>query len=100
MLARCATAVRETVNLIKTLITVAQVVGFDETTLRVGPAGLKRYVLSAVTECYSVFHLGGRDLDSFRDFAILWPGRECLRLRVACGNLAAASGLRYGGMVM
>jgi transposase len=73
MLARCATAVRETVNLIKTLITVAQVVGFDETTLRAGPAGLKRYVLSAVTECYSVFHLGGRDLDSFRDFAIL-PG--------------------------
>jgi hypothetical protein len=73
MLTRCATAVRETVNLIKTLVTLAHVVGFDETTLRAGPAGLKRYVLSAVTEYYSVFHLGGRDLDSFRDFAIL-PG--------------------------
>ena len=73
MLTRCATAVRETVNLIKTLVTLAHVVGFDETTLRAGPAGLKRYVLSAVTECYSVFHLGGRDLPSFRDFAIL-PG--------------------------
>ena len=73
MLTRCATAVRETVNLIKTLVTLAHVVGFDETTLRAGPAGLKRYVLSAVTEFYSVFHLGGRDLPSFRDFAIL-PG--------------------------
>lgn len=73
MLARCATAVRETVNLIKSLITLSYVVGFDETTLRAGPAGLKRYVLSAVTELYSVFGLGGRDLDSFRDFGIL-PG--------------------------
>ena len=42
MLARCATAVRETVALIKSLITVAHVVGFDETTLRAGPAGHKR----------------------------------------------------------
>jgi hypothetical protein len=73
MLARCATAVRDTVNLIKTLVTAAHVVGFDETTLRAGPAGRKRYVLSASTKDYSVFHLGGRDLDSFRDFAIL-PG--------------------------
>jgi hypothetical protein len=73
MLARCATAVRETVALIKSLVTLAPVVGFDETTLRAGPAGLKRYVLSAVTELYSVFHLGGRDLDSFREFGIL-PG--------------------------
>jgi transposase len=73
MLARCATAVRETVNLIKTLITLSSVVGFDETTLRAGQAGLKGYVLAAVTELYSVFHLGGRDLDSFREFGIL-PG--------------------------
>jgi hypothetical protein len=71
MLARCATAVRETVAVIKSLVTLAHVVGFDETTLRAGPAGLKRYVLSAVTELYSVFHLGGRDLDSFRAFGIL-----------------------------
>lgn len=73
MLARCAAAVRETVNLIKTLITLSCVVGFDETTLRAGSAGLKRYVLSAVTELYSVFGLGGRDLPSFRAFGIL-PG--------------------------
>jgi transposase len=73
MLARAATAVRETVNLIRTLITLSHVVGFDETTLRAGPAGTKRYVLSAVTELYSVFHLGGRDLGSFREFGIL-PG--------------------------
>lgn len=71
MLARCAAAVRGTVALIKKLVTAAPVVGFDETTLRAGPAGRKRYVLSASTQLYSVFHLGGRDLDSFRDFAIL-----------------------------
>jgi transposase len=71
MLARCAAAVRQTVTLIKTLITSADVVGFDETTLRVGPAGHKRYVLSASTEDYVVFHLGGRDLATFREFGIL-----------------------------
>jgi hypothetical protein len=53
------------------LITLSYVVGFDETTLRAGPAGTKRYVLSAVTELYSLFGLGGRDLGSFRDFDIL-----------------------------
>jgi transposase len=73
LLARCATAVRETVTTIKSLITLAQVVGFDETTLRAGPAGQRRHILSAVTELYSVFHLGGRDLESFREFGIL-PG--------------------------
>ncbi|HSZ29145.1 MAG TPA: transposase [Pseudonocardiaceae bacterium] len=71
MLARCAAAVRQTVTLIKTLITSADVVGFDETTLRVGPAGHKRYVLSASTEDYVAFHLGGRDLATFREFGIL-----------------------------
>ncbi|MCA1704107.1 MAG: IS66 family transposase [Actinobacteria bacterium] len=71
MLARCADAVREVVGLIKTLITMAHVVGFDETTLRCGPAGQKKYVLSASTETATVYHLGGRDLDSFADFGIL-----------------------------
>jgi transposase len=71
MLARCAAAVRPTVTLIKTLITLAYVVGFDETTLRVGPAGHKRYVLSASTEDYTALHLGKRDLASFREFGIL-----------------------------
>jgi len=71
MLDRAADALHEVIDLIKTLITLSYVVGFDETTLRAGPAGTKRYVLSAVTELYSLFGLGGRDLGSFRDFDIL-----------------------------
>jgi len=71
MLARCATAVAEVVALIKTLITLAHVVGFDETTLRCGAAGEKKYVLSASTENATAYHLGGRDLDSFAEFGIL-----------------------------
>jgi transposase len=71
MLARTAAVVGETVNLIKSLVILSHVVGFDETTLRAGAAGTKRYVLSASTELYSVLHLGGRDLPSFREFGIL-----------------------------
>jgi transposase len=71
MLARCASAVREVVAAIKTLITLAHVVGFDETTLRCGQAGEKKYVLSASTENATAYHLGGRDLDSFAEFGIL-----------------------------
>jgi transposase len=73
MLARAATALGEVVKLVKTAITLAAVAGFDETTLRVGPAGRKRYVLSASTEKYTLFGLGGRDLASFTDFGVL-PG--------------------------
>ena len=71
MLARCAAAVAEVVAAIKTLIVVAHVVGFDETTLRCGPAGEKKYVLSASTEQATAYHLGGRDLDSFAEAGIL-----------------------------
>ncbi len=71
MLARCAAAVAEAVKTIKTLITLAHVVGFDETTLRCGHAGQKKYVLSASTETATAYHLGGRDLESFAEFAIL-----------------------------
>lgn len=71
MLTRCAAAVRPVVTLIKKLISGAPVVGFDETTLRAGPAGTKRYVLSASTERYTVLHLGRRDLASFTAFGIL-----------------------------
>jgi hypothetical protein len=71
MLDRAAATLQEVIDLIKTLITLSHVVGFDETTLKTGPAGTKRYVLSAVTELYSLFGLGGRDLESFRDFDIL-----------------------------
>ena len=71
MLARCAKAVAEVVTTIKSLITLAHVVGFDETTLRCGAAGSKKYVLSASTETATVYHLGGRDLDSFSKAGIL-----------------------------
>jgi transposase len=71
MLTRCAKAVSEVVTTIKSLITLAHVVGFDETTLRCGAAGAKKYVLSASTETAAVYHLGGRDLDSFVEAAIL-----------------------------
>lgn len=71
MLTRCATAVAEVVAAIKTLIAMAHVVGFDETTLRCGPAGEKKYVLSASTEDATAYHLAGRDLDSFAEFGIL-----------------------------
>ncbi len=57
--------------MIKTLITLAHVAGFDETTLRCGEAGAKKYVLSASTEKAAVYHLGGRDLDSFAEAGIL-----------------------------
>jgi transposase len=71
MLTRSATAVAEVVAAIKSLITLAHVVGFDETTLRCGQAGQKKYVLSASTENAAAYHLGGRDLDSFAEFGIL-----------------------------
>jgi transposase len=70
-LARAASVIADVVKLIKTLITAAYVAGFDETTLRCGPAGQKKYVLAAVTEWYSLFFLGARTLESFRDFGIL-----------------------------
>lgn len=70
-LARAADAVSDVVKLIRTLITAAAVAGFDETTLRCGPAGTKKYVLGAFTELYSAFFLGTRSLESFRGFGIL-----------------------------
>ena len=61
------------VRLIRTLITAGAVAGFDETTLRSGPAGEKKYVHGAFTEEYSAFWLGTRSLDSMEDAGIL-PG--------------------------
>jgi transposase len=71
MLARAAGALADVVALIKTLITAAHVAGFDETTLRAGTAGTKKYVLSASTESCTLYWLGGRDIASFADFGIL-----------------------------
>jgi transposase len=59
------------IKLIRTLITAAHVAGFDETTLRAGPAGQKKYVHGAFTELYSAFWLGARSLESMREFGIL-----------------------------
>jgi hypothetical protein len=61
----------EVVKLIRTLITAARVAGFDETTLRAGPAGEQKYVHGAFTELYSAFWLGDRSLASMREFGIL-----------------------------
>jgi hypothetical protein len=47
------------------------VAGFDETTLRSGPAGEKKYVHGAFTELYSSFRLGSRSLDSMENAGIL-----------------------------
>ena len=72
-LARAASLAGEVVALIRTLITASAVAGFDETTLRSGPAGEKKYVHGAFTERYSAFWLGTRSLDSMADAGIL-PG--------------------------
>jgi transposase len=70
-LRKAAALAADAVKLIRTLITAARVAGFDETTLRAGPAGQKKYVLGAFTERHSLFFLGARTLESFRDFGIL-----------------------------
>jgi len=70
-LRKAASLAAEVVRLIRTLITAARVAGFDETTLRAGPAGQKKYVHGAFTERYSAFFLGARSLESMRDFGIL-----------------------------
>jgi hypothetical protein len=70
-LATAAGAVADVVRLVKTLITAAHVAGFDETTLRAGPAGSKKYVHGAFTELYSAFFLGTRSLKTMREFGIL-----------------------------
>src|SRR5487761_1528937 len=51
----------------------APVAGFDETTLRSGPAGEKKYVHGAFTELYSSFWLGTRSLETMKKAGIL-PG--------------------------
>jgi transposase len=66
-----ASLAADVIKLIRTLITAACVAGFDETTLRAGPAGQKKYVHGAFTELYSLLYLGGRDLQTMRDFGIL-----------------------------
>jgi transposase len=70
-LAKAAAVIADVVRPISTLVTAAQVAGFDATTLRCGPAGSKKYVLAAVTERCSLFFPGRRTLDSFGEFGVL-----------------------------
>ena len=72
-LARAASLAADVVALIRALITASAVAGFDETTLRSGPAGEKKYVHGAFTEEYSAFWLGTRSLEAMADAGIL-PG--------------------------
>jgi len=70
-LEKAASMAAGTVKLIKTLLIAAKVAGFDETTLRSGAAGEKKFVHGAFTERYSLFHLGARSLETMKDFGIL-----------------------------
>jgi hypothetical protein len=70
-LAKAASLAKDVTALIRALITASAVAGFDETTLRSGPAGEKKYVHGAFTELYSSFRLGTRSLDSMEDAGIL-----------------------------
>jgi hypothetical protein len=70
-LAKAAGLVRDPVALIRTLIAASPVAGFDETTLRSGPAGDKKYVHGAFTELYSAFHLGTRSIETMKKGGIL-----------------------------
>ncbi len=70
-LGKAAGLVAEATRLIRTLIAAAPVAGFDETTLRSGPAGEKKYVHGAFTELYSAFWLGTRSLQTMKEAGIL-----------------------------
>jgi transposase len=70
-LAKAAGLVKDSVALIRALIAASPVAGFDETTLRSGPAGKKKYVHGAFTELYSAFHLGTRSIETMKAGGIL-----------------------------
>ena len=70
MLARAAGVLAQVDKRIRALLTLAHVVCADETPLRVGPAGSKKYLLVACTELYTHYLLGGRYLATFKKMAI------------------------------
>ena len=70
-LEKAASMAAGTVKLIKALLIAARVVGFDETTLRSGAAGEKKFVHGAFTERFSLFRLGARSPETMTDFGIL-----------------------------
>jgi transposase len=84
-LGKAAGLVTDAVRLIRTLIAAAPVAGFDETTLRSGPAGEKKYVHGAFTELYCSYSqtwqsLAGHQacaahlIRDFADCAETYPG--------------------------
>lgn len=70
MLAETAAALTEATKLIRAFITLAHVVHFDETTLRVGGRGAKRYVWVAATRLYTLYYLGRRSKKAFLDWGL------------------------------
>jgi hypothetical protein len=70
MLARTAALLTGFERLVKSLIVVCHVVHFDETTLRCGPKGVKKYVWTAATALYTLYHLGDRSKGTFEEFGV------------------------------
>ena len=70
LLARAANRLARPLAAIAAGLRRAQVVHFDETTLRVGPAGRQGYVWVAATDRFTLYHLGARTLAAFIDFDI------------------------------
>jgi transposase len=70
-LRKAAGLAAEPVRLIRALIAASPAAGFDETTLRPGPAGEKKYVHGAFTELYSAFHPGTPGIETMKKGAIL-----------------------------
>ncbi len=95
-LRKAADLVSDVTRLIATLITAAAVAGFDETTLRSGPAGEKKYVHGAFTEEYSAFHLGTRSLETMRQAGIL-PGFAGIVVSDRYQNYFSASWEHFAG---
>lgn len=70
-LKKASTLAAGAVVLIRKLIAASPVAGFDETTLRAGSAGEKKYVHGAFTSRYSAFWLGTRNLGTMQEAGIL-----------------------------
>jgi hypothetical protein len=70
MLARAAALLTGYERLAKALTVVSHVVHFGETTLRCGPKGVKKYVWTATTALYTLYHLGERSTAAFDELGV------------------------------
>jgi len=70
LLGRAANMLTRPLAAIRAALRRADVVHFDETTLRVGPAGGQGYVWVAATDRFTLYHLGARTLVAFLEFGI------------------------------